>query len=54
MTLVSSMAKEHRRLMDVEPLFLVNFGILEDLVILNDRFSVTDKTKIISKNILGK
>ena len=54
MTLVSSMAREHKRLLDVEPLFLVNFGILEDLVIGNDRFSVTDNTSIISKNILGK
>ena len=54
MTLVSSMAKEQWCIMEVEPLFLVNFGILEDLVIGNDRFSVTDNTSIISKNILGK
>ena len=35
----SSTAKEHRRIMDVEPRSLVNFGILEDLALLtNDRF----------------
>ena len=34
----SSTAKEQTRFMDVEPRCLVNFGILEDMVITNDRF----------------
>ena len=33
MTLISNTAKEHKRIMDVAPRYLDNFGILEEVVI---------------------
>ena len=42
----SSTAKEHRRIMDVEPRSLVNFGILEDMMITNDRFGTLNRSQI--------
>ena len=38
MILISSTAKKHMRMQDVEPRFLVNFGILEEVVRTDDRF----------------
>ena len=48
MTLISSMAREHWRIMDVEPHFLANFGILEDgLLLIIVRFGTINFLKSI-------
>ena len=48
MMLISSTVKEHGCMEDVEPHFLANFGILEDLALLtNDRFGTINLSQII-------
>ena len=46
MMLISSTAKEQARIMDVEPHFLVNFGILEEAVQTIVRFATINLSQI--------